>query len=63
MSLEEFDSLLSGPHLYKIELTDPRLRRALDAVERALCDGLCKLHDNPEKLRSMTNFEYLNVLS
>jgi transposase len=37
--------------------------RSLDAVERALCDGLCKLHDNPEKLRSMTNFEYLSVLS
>ncbi|MGO8880381.1 MAG: transposase, partial [Desulfomonilaceae bacterium] len=35
--------------------------RSLDAVERALCEGLGKLHDDPERLRSMTNFEYLKV--
>jgi transposase len=35
--------------------------RSLDEVEQALCDGLCKLHDDPERLRSMTNFEYLQV--
>ncbi|MGO8879194.1 MAG: transposase, partial [Desulfomonilaceae bacterium] len=35
--------------------------RSLDAVERALCEGLGKLHDDTERLRSMTNFEYLKV--
>ena len=35
--------------------------RSLDAVERALVEGLCKLQDDPERLRSMTNFEYLKV--
>ena len=35
--------------------------RSLDAVERTLCDGLLKLQDDPERLRSMTNFEYLRV--
>jgi transposase len=35
--------------------------RSLDAVEQALCEGLSKLHDDPERLRSMTNFRYLQV--
>ena len=35
--------------------------RSLGAVERALYEGLGKLHDAPERLRSMTNFEYLKV--
>lgn len=35
---------------------------SLSAVEKALCHGLRELYDHPERLRSMTNFEYLNVL-
>lgn len=38
-----------------------RAFRPLDAVERALCEGLCKLHDDPARLRSMSNFEYLQI--
>lgn len=34
---------------------------SLDAVEDALCDGIRHLMDNKEKLRSMTNFDYLHV--
>ena len=38
-----------------------RAFRSLDAVERVLCEGLRKLQDDPQRLRSMTNFEYLRV--
>ena len=34
---------------------------SLDAVEAGLCEGLNELHSNPEKLRSLTNFPYLDV--
>jgi hypothetical protein len=35
--------------------------RDLDEVEDNLCRGLNDLAGNPEKLRSMTNFPYLNI--
>ena len=35
--------------------------RSLDAVERTLCEGLGKLHDDLVRLRSVTNFEYRKV--
>jgi hypothetical protein len=35
--------------------------RDLDEVEDHLCQGLNGLASNPEKLRSMTNFPYLNI--
>ncbi len=35
--------------------------RDLDEVEDSLCQGLDDLAINPEKLRSMTNFPYLNI--
>jgi transposase len=35
--------------------------RSLDEVENNLCQGLNDLARNPEKLRSMTNFPYLNI--
>jgi hypothetical protein len=35
--------------------------KSLDAVEEALCKGLRELDDDPERLRSMTNFPYLQV--
>ncbi len=35
--------------------------RSLEAVERVLYEGLCKLQDDPERLRLMTNFEYLRI--
>jgi hypothetical protein len=35
--------------------------RDLDEVEDNLCQGLNDLARNPEKLRSMTNFPYLNI--
>lgn len=34
---------------------------SLGAVEKALCQGLRELCNAPERLRSMTNFEYLAV--
>jgi transposase len=37
--------------------------RSLDAVERALCEGLLQLQQDPERLRSMTDFEYLKVIN
>jgi len=33
----------------------------LDEVEDTLCQGLNHLAKDPEKLRSMTNFPYLNI--
>jgi len=38
-----------------------RAFRDLDEVEDSLCHGLNDLANDPEKLRSMTNFPYLNV--
>jgi transposase len=38
-----------------------RIFRSLDAVEQTLCEGLRKLQNNPERLRSMTNFRHLKV--
>jgi hypothetical protein len=35
--------------------------RDLDEVEDKLCQGLNDLNRNPEKLRSMTSFPYLNI--
>jgi len=35
--------------------------KSLDQVERALCHRLVDLGNNPERLRSMTNFPYLRV--
>jgi hypothetical protein len=35
--------------------------KALNGVEKALCKGLRELNDNPERVRSMTNFPYLQV--
>jgi hypothetical protein len=35
--------------------------RDLDGVEDTLCQGLNDLAKDPEKLRSMTNFPYLNI--
>jgi hypothetical protein len=35
--------------------------RSLDEVERTLCEGLSTLHNDKERLRSMTNFQYLQV--
>jgi hypothetical protein len=35
--------------------------RGLDVVEDTLCHGLNDLAGDPEKLRSMTNFPYLNI--
>jgi hypothetical protein len=35
--------------------------KSLDAVEKALCKGLRELYDDPDKVRSMTNFPYLQV--
>ena len=35
--------------------------RDLEEVEDTLCQGLSDLARNPEKLRSMTNFPYLNI--
>jgi hypothetical protein len=38
-----------------------RAFRDLDEVEDTLCQGLNDLANNPVKLRSMTNFPYLNI--
>lgn len=38
-----------------------RAFRDLDEVEDTLCQGLNDLANNPAKLRSMTNFPYLNI--
>ena len=38
-----------------------RAFRNLDEVEDTLCQGLNDLAKDPEKLRSMTNFPYLNI--
>jgi hypothetical protein len=38
-----------------------RAFRDLDEVEDHLCRGLNDLAKDPEKLRSMTNFPYLNI--
>jgi hypothetical protein len=35
--------------------------KSLDGVEKALCQGLLELHEDPERVRSMTNFPYLQV--
>ena len=35
--------------------------KSLDAVEQALCKGLRDLYGNPNKIRSMMNFPYLQV--
>jgi len=35
--------------------------KSLDAVEHALCNGLQELYNDPNKVRSMTNFPYLQV--
>lgn len=35
--------------------------KSLDAVEQALCKGLTDLHNDPNKVSSMTNFPYLQV--
>ena len=36
--------------------------RTLDQVQEALCDGLCDLMNEPERLRSLTNFPYLRIM-
>lgn len=33
--------------------------KSLDELQDKLCEALTDLHDNPERLRSMTNFPYL----
>ena len=38
-----------------------RAFRDLDEVEDTLCQGLNDIAMDPEKLRSMTNFPYLNI--
>jgi len=38
-----------------------RACRDLDEVEDHICQGLNDLAKDPEKLRSMTNFPYLNI--
>jgi len=35
--------------------------RSLDHVEEALCNGLTDLNSKPDRLRSLTNFPYLQV--
>lgn len=35
--------------------------KSLDAVEQTLCKGLRDLYGNPNKIRSMMNFPYLQV--
>ena len=35
--------------------------KSLDAVEEALCNGLRELQGDPDRVRSMTNFPYLQV--
>jgi transposase len=35
--------------------------KSLDQVEHALCQRLVELENNPERLRSMTNFPYLRI--
>jgi len=35
--------------------------KSLDAVEYALCKGLRELYDDPGRVKSMTNFPYLQV--
>lgn len=51
-------------HLWE-ELREKYLRnkayKSLDAVEQALCKGLLDLYDDPTRVRSMTNFPYLQV--
>ncbi len=37
--------------------------QSLEAVERAFCEGLLQLQQDTDKLRSMTDFEYLKVLN
>ena len=34
---------------------------SMDDVEKALCDGLNNLRENPHYVRSLTNFPYLNI--
>ena len=34
---------------------------ALEQLETALCEGLNRLASDPERLRSMTNFPYINT--
>ena len=38
-----------------------RAFRSLDQLEAALCKRLTELENDPEKVRSMTNFPYLRV--
>jgi len=40
-----------------------RVFDSLDAVEETLCAALRNLIENPEKVRSMTNYSWLNTLS
>lgn len=51
-------------HLWK-ELREKKFHNkacdSLDEVENELCEGLKELMEQPDKLRSMTFFEYLNV--
>ncbi len=35
--------------------------KSLDALEEALCNGLGELHRDPDRVRSMRNFPYLQV--
>lgn len=35
--------------------------KSLDGVEKALCKGLRELYGDPDRVRSMTNFPYLQV--
>jgi hypothetical protein len=35
--------------------------KSLDGVEHALCEGLQELHADPNRVRSMTNFPYMQV--
>jgi transposase len=35
--------------------------KSLDEVENSLCKGLQELYGDPDKVRSMTNFPYLQV--
>jgi hypothetical protein len=45
---------------HKVHFAD-RAFRNLDEVEATLCQGLNDHAKDPEKLRSMTSFPYLNI--
>jgi len=40
-----------------------RAFKSLDELEDALCTGINNMDNDPERLRSMTNFPYLRVIS